>query len=323
MSLRTPRFKNEFLAIQNIKMDKSLHLLIKGDLSNHIDQALKEFLQTDSQYTFSILDFTQTYFEAAQQGGYPVVFDKDVGKKEVDEKATLLPYYVSAYQVKYFLENNDLEREEDFLFLAKLVKNSLVFTNNYSYAERLAIYETKTISHIHYASTYLSYGLSEYYMALGKIEALTKLDDKFRYFKNYLTDNKYDRNYNIFAGTQKIAYSSLRDLNRDEVFKYLYLYLYRLFDLTINKQITVNHCVVINGIRWLLDIRSYQTFYVTSEIAKQRLYKIENLLTELLEKGKEYGLNFILMDCTNEDFERLSPYCFTISSEVGGFKLDL
>lgn len=324
MSLRTPRFKNEFLALQNIKIDQEQNLLIKSDLSNIIDKAIVNFLENKNQsnYTFGILDFTGSDFEAAVKGSEPVVFESDVGRQGVDRQSTINPYVKTAYNIKYFLDNLDLDNSEDKEFFVNLVKNSLTFSPSIPYLDRkkaLELFRVPAISHI---TNYINLGLSDYYIEKGDLTRGTTIGEQFRFINKMLIDNAYNPNYNIFVGTQKVQYVNLKEFSKDKFFKFTFLYLARLYNLVLNKKTNVNLCLVLVGLRAILDINSYRSFHVTEQGAADRLYKIKALLVELLERGKEYNLNFILCDVNTEDYDFLTNFCFAIESEIGGLILD-
>ncbi|RIY38930.1 hypothetical protein [Psittacicella gerlachiana] len=322
MSLRTPRFKNEFLALQNIKVEGNL--LIKTDLSNIVDKSIVDYVSNkqDSNYTFGILDFTGTAFEATAVGAMPVVFESDVGKQGVERNATIHTYYKSAYNIKYFLSNIDFILEEDREFFTNLVKNSLIFTPQYSYVDRTKAQLAGKVSHIQTIQSYVTLGMSDYYMTIGDINKCTTINEQFRYMTKVLLNTTYDANYNIFVGTQKVSYVDLKAHTKDNLFKFVYMYFYRLYDMTLNKHLKVNSCIVISGLRHLFDLNNYRTFMINEQEAKDRLYKIKSLIIELLEKGKDYNLFFILLDMNNDDYDLLSNYCFAIESEVGSLQLE-
>ncbi|RIY34154.1 hypothetical protein CKF54_01610 [Psittacicella hinzii] len=321
MSLRTPRFKNEFLALQNLKVTGNL--AIKNDLSTVVDKAIIEELNKEnSKLTFSILDFAGDDFQAKVEGNQPVVFEKDIGKQGVDAKAVVHPYQRNAYTIKYFLNNLDLKVEEEREFFVNLVKNSIAFTSSFSYVERQKVIATEKVSSVQAINNYITLGMSNYYMEMGDLEKCTSINEQFRGISKSLLNTVYDNNYNIFTGTKKVSYVDLRAHSKDQLFKFMYAYLYRLYDLTVNKKLELNTCVVISGLRSLLDLASYQSFYTTAQGAADRLFKIRALLTELLERGKEHNLYFILLDINNQDYDEFSNYCFAIESEIGSLEFN-
>lgn len=322
MSLRTPRFKNEFLAMQNIKMDRSQNLIIRNDLSSQVDTAIVEHLKTNSLTTFGILDFSHTPFKSYEQGRGPIVFDKDIGKNGVENKGIIFPILRDSFSIKYFLTNNKLQEEEELSLFIRLIKNSLLCTQYLSFNERLALFTKENSLNINQVADYIRYHLNQYYISFGSSEDIRKIEDRFRYINRLWSDSNYDGNLNLCVGTQRVSYSDLTLRNKNDLYIFVYAYLYRLYDLAINKKNILNICIVINGLRRLLDLKNYQTFYITPEEAKVRQYKIKSLLIELLASGKDYGVNFILMDMDSELFDEVGQYGFTIDSNVGGFYLD-
>lgn len=316
MAIRTPRFKSEFLSLQNISFNERVNILLTTNQFSVIEKALINHLSdptTNNKYTFGLLSFNNFFYNSDE---WPLLaFSHETSRKAEDN----IVYERRAFELKYLTQEFQVKREEDLGFLSKLIASGIAFNPQFqSLADRSnnrknGILSPRVITEI----------LRAYSNEIEDTRELTNQDrTRLRQLSTMILGTPLDSDFNIYVGCDYIIQSDLAKFSPEYLYHFLYLYLYRLYDLTINRGLTLNICVILEGISDILRPEVFDSFYVSKEEALERHRKIILLLRTLLENGTRYKLNFMILDSTPEMIEFASPYCKLIDQEISNVTFD-
>lgn len=300
MTLRPPRFKNEFLNSKSIFSFEVGNIFV---LNSHCDKVCEAILSLikDSEKSVSkllprhigIIDLNHHFTKIA---------DTTLPTYEDLNSLTSQRY---SFDLKYLYQEYLPTREEDYSFVTNLTLSSYGSNpNQLTVSERNSLKSLKVLSGQHATNVFK---LAEFEWE-KRYELSNALITNLRALPMRMMNMQYSESYNLYVGGQPVTYMDSSNFTSEYLYHFLYLYLYRLYDLAYNRHQTLNICLVIADIHSLFKLDTYKSIYITNEQAQQRMERISLLLEALLKLPTRVGLNFVFTRNRTEYVEDLPSY---------------
>lgn len=301
MALREPRFKNEFASSQQYALRTDEHAIV---LSRNGSLLVSEAIQNCVRTFHSDMAFPQSFGWLDGTGSVEGVFTP---QPDFHAEGGWL-----AFSFKYLEQEFKPKRQEDYLFLARLIY-AAGYANPRFEATQIRHYILNNLPNLDFQ---LKLGIEFY------LRTLNLTSDNGDWMGHPLLripklKSPLDLEMNIYTGGVDVSYANLGRLSQEYHYQFLYLYLYRLYDLTVNFQQPLYQTIVLSDLAAMFDPARFKSFYVDEAEQDARRQRLLNLLNELLAHARTYNLNFIICGPVPPEIKVPSPA--VIETEVPNF----